>query len=180
MSRSGTEFWRDHCRAIELNYRRAPFFDAYFEKLNLQLECPDGTLLADLNIRLIEWFTSMLGIKTPVTVSSKLKQAGKRTELLVNICKSLGAEQYVSPLGSAAYLLEEQDAMSGQGIDVVFQHYQHPEYRQRFPPFVAYASVLDLLFNEGERSLEIIRSGRRPSFLPSEVAAHALKHAQIE
>ena len=29
------EFWRNHLRAIELNYRRAPFFADYFDELSV-------------------------------------------------------------------------------------------------------------------------------------------------
>jgi hypothetical protein len=166
------EFWRNHLRAIELNYRRAPFFDEYFEELRSRIKTGNSSaaLIADLDIRLIEWFTDVLGIRTPLLLSSHLEQPGKRTELLANLCTSLGAKQYVSPLGSAAYLLQEIDVLLGKGIDVVFQHYEHPQYRQLFPPFCPYASILDLIFNEGERALEILRSGRRTPFLPDEVA----------
>jgi hypothetical protein len=80
-----------------------------------------------------------------------------------------GATTYVSPLGSADYLLHEMPILTGRGVTVVFQHYEHPLYHQLFPPFQAHASVLDLLFNEGENSLATIRSGRRPPFTPSEV-----------
>jgi hypothetical protein len=173
-------FWRNHCRAIELNYRRALFFDAYFEKLASQLVCSNTTLMANLNIRLMEWFMSIFGIKTLLILSSSLAQTGRRTERLVNICKSLGADQYISPLGSAAYLLEEREMMADHGIDLVFQNYQHPEYRQQFTPFIPYASALDLLFNEGEQSLEVIKSGRRAPLLPAEVAAQLIKHAYTE
>jgi hypothetical protein len=127
------------------------------------------TLIADLDIRLIEWFMDVLGIRTSLLRSYDLAQPGKRIELLANICESLGGKQYVSPLGSAAYLLQEIDVLVDQGIDVVFQHYEHPQYRQLFPPFCPYASILDLIFNEGERALEILRSGRRDSFLPDEI-----------
>jgi hypothetical protein len=159
-----TEFWRTHLRAIELNYRRSRFFDQYFEEFRSRLICTPGTLLVDLNRRLLEWFMSVLGIHTRLVSSTQLQQSGKRTELLANICTSLGANRYVSPLGSAAYLLEEANLMNEKGIEVVFQHYEHPQYGQLFPPFQPYASVLDLIFNERERSLEIIRSGRRTSF----------------
>jgi hypothetical protein len=61
------------------------------------------------------------------------------------------------------------DVLLDKEIDVVFQHYEHPRYRQLFSPFCPYASILDLIFNEGERALEILRSGRRDSFLPDEI-----------
>ncbi len=163
-------FWRNHLRAIELNYRRTPFFDRYFEELSSRIKmwCSSSALMADLDIHLIEWFMDVLGIQTKVLLSSDLKRPGRRMDLLSNICTSLGAKQYVSPLGSAAYLLQEVSVLLDKGVDVVFQHYEHPKYRQSFPPFCPYASILDLLFNEGERSLEILRSGRRTPFLPYE------------
>jgi hypothetical protein len=173
-------FSRDHCRAIELNYRRSPFFEKYFDDLSSRLSCDEGTLLADLNTRLIEWFMKALGIETRLVISSSLRQSGKRTELLANLCESQGANLYVSPLGSAVYLLKEKDALEAKGVDVVFQHYEHPEYKQLFPPFLPYASVLDLILNEGDRSLEILRTGRRPAFMPDEVAHQAAEKMEAQ
>jgi hypothetical protein len=158
------EFPRTHLRAIELNYRRSRFFDRYFEDLGVCLTCRAGALLVDLNGRLLEWLMSAMGIRTRLVRSSRLQPAGRRTERLANICASVGADQYISPLGSAGYLLEEVSVMADRAIEVAFQHYEPPEYAQLFPPFQAYASVLDLVFNEGERSLEILRSGRRIPF----------------
>jgi hypothetical protein len=168
------EFWRKHLRAIELNYRRTLFFDQYFSDLNSLLQLfTKGSLLVDLNIRLIEWLIKELGIQTTLVRSSSMGAEGKRGQLLINLCQSLGAKSYVSPLGSAIYLLEQTAAFSENGIEVMFQHYEHPEYRQQFPPFCSHASVLDLLFNEGDRSLEILRSGRRSPWLPGEVESLA-------
>ncbi len=168
------EFWRKHLRAIELNYRRTPFFDRYFSDLSslLRLFSKDS-LLVDLNIMLIEWAMKVMGIQTPLVRSSVIGEKGKRGQLLINLCQSLGAKSYLSPLGSAVYLLEQTPAFSGKGIEVLFQHYEHPVYRQQFPPFCSHASVLDLLFNEGDGSLEILRSGRSSPWLPEEVESLA-------
>lgn len=163
------EFWRNHLRAIELNYRRAPFFDDYFHQLGLRLRCSAGPRLVDLNVRLIEWFMNVLGIRTPLFFSSRLALPGRRTELLANICACFGATEYMSPIGSAGYLLPEIDLLKRRSIEILFQNYQHPQYVQMFPPFVPYASILDLIFNEGERSLEIVRSGRRNALTPEQV-----------
>ena len=126
-------------------------------------------MLADLNIRLIQWFMKALRIETKLVVSSSLRQSGKRTELLANLCATQGASVYVSPIGSAVYLLKEKESLLTKGVEVVFQHYEHPEYKQLFPPFCPYASVLDLIFNEGDRAGEILRRGRRTPFLPEEI-----------
>ncbi len=166
-----SEFWREHSRTIELNYRRAPFFDLYYPPLSeLLRSASSGLRLAELTIALFRWLSEVLGIKTPIVRSSELAAEGKRTQLLAEICSLSGAITYVSPLGSADYLLNELPILTERGVNVVFQHYEHPSYHQLFPPFQPHASVLDLLFNEGENSLATIRSGRRPPFTPSEVA----------
>jgi hypothetical protein len=167
------EFWRNHTRAIELNYGRARCFRAYSEELRSHLECAPGARLADLNIRVIDYLMRKLGIQTRLVRSSELQQPGKRTERLANICSSLGATTYLSPLGSADYLLAEKDILLSSGIEVLFHNYQHPEYQQLFPPFVPYASAIDLLLNEGKDSLEIIRRGRRAPLAPEELVAEA-------
>jgi WbqC-like protein family len=166
-------FATKHLRAIELSYRRAAYFDQYWETLAKILQGAGTNLLCDLNMRLIEWFRDMLDVRTPLVSASTMAQAGKRSELLVNICRELGAGAYLSPLGSAAYLLEDLPLFADASIEVRFQHYEHPAYRQLFPPFLPQASTLDLLFNEGPAAMEIIRGGRRPTFTPAEVSVPA-------
>jgi hypothetical protein len=163
------EFARKHLRAIELNYRRSPFFDPYFQDLTKILLSYSAGRLVDLNARLIRWFCGLLDIQTPILYSSAMNQDGRRSELLVNLCKSLGADSYVSPLGSATYLLSDLESFRRIGIDITFQYYEHPVYRQRFPPFCPYASVVDLLLNEGPKSAHILRQGRKVSLFPSQV-----------
>ena len=165
-------FGKDHLRAVELAYRRAPFFDEHYPVLVSHLQSVrDGSLLLDLNLELLRWLLKTMGITTPLFLASQIPVEGKRAELLAAICRNLGGETYLSAPGGAVYLLNEIGIMSRAGINVFFHSYTHPEYKQRFPPFVPYASALDLLFNEGPRSLEIVRSGRREPLLPEQVAA---------
>lgn len=165
------EFWHDHLRSIEMNYRRAPFFERYYGAIQELLPLAASTSnLATLTIGLVRWFAQIMDIRTPMLRSSELDVQGKRTELLTEICVSLGATSYLSPLGSVEYLVNDLPIITGRGIEVGFQHYEHPLYQQLFPPFQPYASALDLLFNEGENSLAIIRSGRRPPLPLSEAA----------
>ena len=166
------DFWRDHLRAVELNYRRAPFFGDYYPAWSELLRTASSDLrLAELNVTLLRWLAQALGSDTPMVRSSELAVDGKRTHLLAEICGVLGATTYVSPLGSAEYLLNELSILTDRGVDVVFQHYEHPTYSQPFPPFQPHASALDLLFNEGDNSLPVLRGGRRDPFSPAEVAA---------
>ena len=165
-----TEFCKNHLRAIELNYRRAPFFDLYFPELKEHFNSvQSGSLLGDFTIRLIQWIVNTLNIQTQFMRSSTIKSEGSRSARLVNLCRSLGANSYLSPLGSMTYLMNDVALFEEASIEVKFQNYEHPVYKQLFQPFSAYATALDVLFNEGSRSLEIIRSGRRTSWMPSEI-----------
>lgn len=154
------DFARSHIRAIELAYSRAPSFSQYFPSLRERLETLRKGLLLDLNLGLINWAFEILNIRTPVVKASALGVHGKRTGLLASICEVVGATEYFSPLGSAEYLLAEQDVLRSRGLDIWFQNYQHPEYRQVFTPFEPFASVIDLVFNIGGQSPGVIRSGR--------------------
>lgn len=158
------DFHAGHLRAIELAYRRAPYFQHYFGEISRRLGERRGEFLVDLNLSLLTWIMESLQINTPLLKASMLGQSGKRTELLANICADQEATQYISPVGSASYLVAEQELLSNRGVEVFFHHYEHPEYRQLHKPFEPFASVIDLMFNEGPAALEILRSGRRACY----------------
>jgi len=158
------DFHVNHLRAIELAYRRAPNFERFFPQLSERLTSCPRALLVDLNVALMTGLMEILGIRTLLLRASTLGQAGKRTELLANLCAKLGATQYISPAGSAAYLIPERHLLTDRRVEVLFHNYEHPVYRQRHKPFTPFASVIDLIFNEGDASLNIIRSGRKQSY----------------
>lgn len=173
------EFVKDHLRAMELAYRRAPFFERYYPELSRILSDGKSGLLADLNVALITWMQVQLQLATPLVRASHLDQSGKRTELLGNICNALKANTYLSPLGSAEYLLAEQELLTSQGVEILFQNFTHPEYKQVFKPFAAFASTVDLLFNQGPQALSILRSGRRSPLPVRQVAAMSHQPAAV-
>jgi hypothetical protein len=155
-------FPQTHLRAIELNYHQTPFYNNYFPGLQEILD-GDIHLLNEININIIIWVSKLMGINIQFIRSSDLNIEGKRSDLLVQLCKKLNANQYLSPMGSKEYLVEDLNVFLSQGIKVFLHNYDHPEYNQVYTPFLPYAAIIDLLFNHGERSLEIIRSGRRES-----------------
>jgi hypothetical protein len=170
------DFWQKHLRSIEVNYGKARYFDAYFPQLKEILERHGpGEKLIDLNLALVQWLAGELSVRTSMVRSSTLHIEGKRSEHLVSMCQRLGAADYVSPR-SATYLLDDLGMFAEADVGVWFQNYTHPEYEQRFPPFLPYASAVDLLFNNGPESGEIMRSGRGAPFTPEQVRAVAVAH----
>lgn len=163
-------FPRDHLRALEVNYARAPHFPAHFPRLREILSASTRSLV-DLNVGLIGWLAAALGITTPFETSSTLAATGRRADLMVDICRRVGATRCLSPIGAADYLAAEYDPSRNPGFELVFHAFSHPEYDQVFRPFMPFASAVDLLFNEGPRALGILRSGRAPSRVAFEVFA---------
>jgi hypothetical protein len=161
---------------LEATYSRSKFFVSHFPELRDILRYPEPSLCA-LNVRLIKWVAQVLGIEARFVLASESGATGKRSDLLVDICRRLGADTYLSPLGSLDYLAQDYPVFDANGISLVFHHYDHPVYSQLFEPFIPYASVIDLLFNEGDGSLEIIRSGRRTPYTIQEALSRSINEA---
>jgi hypothetical protein len=115
--------------------------------------------LIDLNLSIITALAELLDITTPFVMASDLGIGGERSDRLLGICKSLGAEHYLSPAGSAEYLRE--DGFCNQS-DVIL-HLQNFEYRPysqfQATGFVPYMSVIDVMANLGsDAASEYIRN----------------------
>jgi len=153
---STSNFAGTHRKSIESNYAKAPWFKDLGPGLLSHIE--GQTLLAELNIGIIEHCRSLIGIETPLLRSSQMYGSGAKADLLACLCKDVGATEYVSVYGSKGYL-DESSAFEQIGVPVRYFNYWHPEYPQLFGEFVPYMSVIDILFNCGEKSAELIRSG---------------------
>lgn len=152
--------WRKkHFETIRQSYARARFFREYIGLFEDVL-ARDWEFLADLDICLIEKIADALGIPPKRIIrSSSLGVTGGRTERLIGICTALGAQTFYEGASGVNYI--DPDEFAGNGITVSFQQYRHPEYEQLHGDFVPYLSVIDLMFNCGEASLELLLTGRK-------------------
>ena len=115
--------------------------------------------MIDLNIELINYFRHVLGKTNNTLFSSNLKSEGAKSSYLLEICKELGCTHYLSPPGSSEYLDFAIDEFISSSIRVSYFEYAHPQYQQHYPPFIPYMSSLDIIFNEGPKSMDVILSG---------------------
>ena len=147
-----------HVRSVRLAYARAPHAAPFLDDWETIVRRGHAHL-ADLNIDLITWFRDAIGLQTPLVRCSSLDVSGKRVDLLIDVCRAVGADHYLSPVGSRGYI-EENDLFAEHGIALRYQAYHPVPYRQLHGDFTPSLSMLDLLLNEGERSLAVIRAGR--------------------
>lgn len=156
------DFPAKHLRMIAHHYVRAPFFETYWDELqSIFLSVETSPSLAQLNMNLVRWLSKCFQLDASFRLASEMQPEGGRSERLVAMINTLGGTQYLSPLGAAAYLQQDQNVFSEAGINIMFQNYEPQSYRQLHPGFVVGACALDILFNEGAAAGEIIRSGRR-------------------
>ena len=156
---------------VELSYRKAGFFEAVYPVFEEIVKAAET--LGDLNGNLIQAFSERMGIETKFFKASEMayEKAGKDASL-VNMCRELGADAYLSARGSAAYIEAERPggAFVPAGIKLLYHQYAHPEYKQLKRPFLPYMGIIDLLFNVGfGEALGVIRQGRKPGLSYQEV-----------
>ena len=147
--------WRQkHLQALTTNYRRAPFFEHYI-RIFEQIYSEDWESVAELNICFIERLKDTMGLGSKSTIrSSQLELSKDPTGRLIDICKEVNAEIYLSGQDGVKYM--EVERFEAHGIQVVIQDYHHPVYPQMFKGFESHMSVVDLLFNCGPESLNIL------------------------
>ncbi len=150
-----TQNWQSkHFKSIIMNYKNAPFFDRYIESLKSFYEEKHWTFLGKLNIEMLKYFLSILGINTKIVMASSIKPDGKKSDLILNICRNFGATEYISGELGRNYLNEE--SFTDAGINVFYQEYHHPVYHQLFEEFQPYMAIIDLLMNCGDESKNIL------------------------
>lgn len=182
----GGRWQRKHYESLRHAYRKAPGWaeaEADLQELyevDWQVLYTSGPLRT-VNFELLRWLALRCGVRlakppgagadSKLVWASDLGVTGGRGDLLVNLCRRVGADTYLSTPGSAAYLAS-QNPFPAAGIELQYLHYEHPTYPQLHGPFVSHLSALDLLLNVGSaRAGEVLRSGQRPPLGAEEVHA---------
>jgi len=106
---------------------------------------------------MVKFFLEMLKINTPLLLESEIGTETTSTDRIIELSDKIDDKIYLSGTGGKSYM--DMEKLENKNIQVVFQKFNHPEYKQEKTEFEAYLGVLDLLFNMGPESLEIIISG---------------------
>lgn len=148
-----------HIKTLEMCYKRAPFFNEVMPLLEEPLTS-GYSRLSELCCDIIFRILKYLQYEGTIIKSSELNVDGRSSDLVLNICKKLGAQRYISGQGGKAYM--KLDDFSAAGIEVTFQQYKNQEYPQTYPQigFCRDLSMIDLMFNVGPESLKILEKGR--------------------
>lgn len=146
---------RKHLKSIELNYKKTKHFEFYFDNFSKIYE-KEWKYLSDFNLNILKFFLKIFKIKTEIINLSELEIKGKKSDLILNMCKKLEVKTFI--FGEQGKNYAKIKEFEENNIDLIFQNYNHPTYSQIGDKFISHLSVLDLVFNCGEESINIINN----------------------
>lgn len=150
--------WRKKSlKTLELNYRRAPNFDAVMALIGPLLLNPDDNVAA-YNEHAIRSISAELGIaQEKIRRASDLPGEGSSNELLISLTRASGGTVYMCGGGADGY--QDQATFDRAGMTLAYQRFEHPTYPQHgqkeFHPGL---SVIDALANVGTAGLRKLLS----------------------
>ena len=140
---------------LRYRYGKARWLEAYWPRLQ-GVYSRGSEKLCDLNVAFIKEICSILEIKTKIHLASEFPCGGTKTVRLVELCKAVKADTYLSGAGGRNY--QDEELFKAEGIELRYSDFVHPYYEQRFGRFVEGLSIVDLLFNCGPAAREILEN----------------------
>ena len=143
---------KKHISMFENNYGNEICKNLFLEKMYSK----KWEKLVDFNIEFISNCCKFLKINTKLEKASNLSVNGEKSKLVLNICKKLKTSDYLANEGSKEYLEKDKDIFEKENIKITYHNFQHPKYRQKGSHFIEKLSILDLIFNEKNKSSNIL------------------------
>lgn len=151
-----SQSWVDrNLNLIQENYKNSSYFDAYFSQIQ-DIYRQDHEKLIDINLAFLEFCLQVFEIEVEIIFSSSLQVEGTSNQRLINLLKAVDGTHYLSGIGARDYM--EEEMFIEAGIQVEWQQFNHPIYPQLHGDFIPYLSCIDLFFNCGPKSKEILHS----------------------
>jgi hypothetical protein len=144
-----------HFSTLRHAYREAEHFKTYGAALREILEAR-WERLAELDRATLDFMRDAFEIRTPLVRSAELGAEGAKSDLILNLCRAVGADRLLAGFGGSRRYLDAE-AFAREGVHIEWHQFAHPTYRQCGPqPFIPGLAAIDLLFNCGPQSRAIL------------------------
>ena len=147
---------KKHLESLKSAYGRAPYFRAHLEFVEGMFSSSIEKIV-DLNLDIIRYLLEQLHIETKLILLSELGIEARGDQLLIEICRRLGASHFLAQKAAKKYLNE--DLFQEAGIELKYFKPPSPIYPQLWGNFIPNLSTFDLLFNCGEKAQDILIKG---------------------
>jgi hypothetical protein len=141
-------------KSILLNYKKHPLFEEHNSFLKSMYLYEKWDKLADLNIYFYKYIFSLLSIDIPIVRAKDYDFQGQKSDLVLDMCKKLGASTYI--FGGEGENYADKESFKNEHINLIFQNYNHPVYKQykNKNGFISHLSMLDLIMNYENKDLK--------------------------
>ena len=133
-------------RSIQLLYGKAPFYAQYKDFIE-DLYSRKWDMLSDMDMHIMNWILDELKCDTKIYYDKDYNFEGNKTAMLVDMCKKLDCDTYLSNLGSSAYV--QINEFTDAGLNHKYCDYICKEYKQQYFNFEPGLSILDMFMNIG-------------------------------
>ena len=147
----GKKMWR----TLSQSYGNAPFWNDHADFLETTLS-RRWEKLADLNVTVIEYYCRYLDLACDLVLGTTIDVTSSGSDLVLDICRSLGASEYLSGRLGVEYL--DPESFDRAGIELRFQQYEPGPYPQFNGPGDTPLSILDMTMNLGRGATGQIRA----------------------
>ncbi|WP_316569210.1 WbqC family protein [Neobacillus sp. YIM B06451] len=134
-------------KTIETSYKKAPFFNEVFPLVEKILKYDEKSVALFLAYSIKE-VCDYLKVETSLILSSEVKKSNvlRGQDKIIDICKRLGAQQYINAIGGME--LYTSNFFDSKGIQLRFLKTEEIIYTQFNHDFVGNLSIIDvMMFN---------------------------------
>jgi hypothetical protein len=146
---------KKHLESLKNAYANAPYVKDHFNFLE-EIFATKFEKLIDLNLKIIRYLMKHLQIDTKIILLSELEIKAKGDKLLIEMCRRLGASQFLVQDAARKYL--DADRFKEAGIRLTDVTPPSPVYPQLWGSFISNLSALDLILNCGSKAHDIMIS----------------------
>ena len=151
--------YKKHLKTIYHCYANTKYFKKYFGFFEEVLtSCEKFNYLSDVNIFLIKKICKLIDIDLNYTLSSSIGSKGKKTDKLIDICINLNQKKYLTNEGAMEYINQEKYKFDNNKIRLYQINVVNYSYNQKSNVFFEKLSIIDVIFNEGQKSKDIIKN----------------------
>jgi hypothetical protein len=152
---AGSHWAKKHWKAITQSYSKSMFFNQYSDYF-ADIYSSKWLSLSELNQNLLMDICKLLGIEATFIRSESFQLHGDKNQRIIQICKELEADTYLSGPAAKSYI--EPKIFEQAGVELKWMDYSgYIPYQQLYGGYESFVSILDLLFNEGPNAIQYIK-----------------------
>ena len=147
-------------KTFEQNYKKAPHFNEVYAVIENAFK-KGNKYLHEINREILTAFLKVLNIDTKIRYSSELDTTMTKDDLVIEIIKKSGENEYLSGKGAFGYM--DLEKFKREGISVYTYDFTYSKYPQLWADagFIPDLSMADLICNDLENTKEYLAANGR-------------------